>query len=110
MKLLDDFNNWRFMKFGKEQWALVKIIEEPVTIEKKPCKFYFRLFESNKGSRKVEFGCTMASIPDLAYIAVQMDTYQGRIVRWKNGRYDPDIPRYSETAEEDTVNALRGKV
>ena len=44
------------------------------------------------------------------FIAKQITTYQIKIVRWSEGRYDPDIPKYSEISEEDVANKLKGNV
>jgi hypothetical protein len=96
--------------FEKEVWALVKIIESSVIINKKSGNFYFRLYESNKGARNVEFACTLPGVGSLDYIAGQMEVYNIKIIRWKEGRYDPEIPRYNEVSEEDTMNALKGTV
>lgn len=73
---------------------------------------YVHFYESNKGNRKVKYESswnddngTMTSDK-----LVHLDFYQKVIVRWLAGRYDPEIPKYNEVAEEDTANALRGKV
>lgn len=107
------------MFFRKERWALVKTITGGKVIwaegqphEKKDGKVYVHLYESNKGNRKIESACSFPEVSQEkidAYVE-STDTYQTKLVRWLAGRYDPEIPKYSEISEEDTANALRGKV
>ena len=106
MKILTNFLKF----FKKEKWVLVKIITEVVNIDKKQQNFYFRLYESNKGNRKVDFGCTDSAVRSLRFLANQIPLYHEKIVRWEMGRYDPDIPIYDQIPEEDTVNALKGNI
>lgn len=99
----------------KEDWLLVKTITEEVARvqdQDDTGKAYFHLFESDKGNRRVEYSSTLrhASQESLIYNLKRLDIYQGKIYRWEMGRHDPDIPRYDQIPEEETVNALRGKV
>ena len=101
--------------FGpKEQWRLVKTFEEEV--ERRPLKedgtAYFHLFESSKGNRRVEYSCSLSysNKIDLVENMKRLNIYQQRIYRWEMGRHDPDIPSYSSIPEEETANALRGKI
>jgi hypothetical protein len=108
-----------FSFFKKEKWAHVKTITGGGVVwaqghphEKKDGKIYVHLFESDKGNRKIESAC---SFPEVSQEKIDdyvksTDTYQTKLVRWLSGRYDPEIPKYSEIGEEDTVSALRGKV
>lgn len=103
-----------FSFFKKEKWALVK------TLDFKGIMYggqtggviYIHLFESDKGNRRIENACSFSEVPQLATdsFVSGSELYQKRLFRWKEGRYDPTIPRYSEIGEEDTANALRGKV
>ena len=97
--------------FKKEKWALVKIIKDDFYIDKKSYIMYFNLFESNKGARKVELSMTYLRVyTDVLHIAEQMAIYHEVVKRWEAGRLDPNIPRYSQVGEEDTMNALKGSV
>jgi len=108
-----------FSFFKKEKWVLVKTIvgggltwAAGTSHAKKDGKVYLHLFESDKGNRKMEAACTFPEPTQEqidAYVKTT-ETYQTKIHRWLNGRYDPEIPKYSEIGEEDTANALRGKV
>lgn len=102
---------FNFLKkyFPKENWILVKIISIDMLIDSREETFYFRLFESNKGNRKVKFACTM-SLNYIEYVANQVPIYHEKICRWESGRLDPDIPRWDQIPEEDTVNVLKGNI
>ena len=100
-----------------EKFALVATFCEdfPLANDEKKIKyrFYYRLYESNKGNRKVEFASTspdLIGIGALDFIANQRIFYHEKIARWKQGRFDPDVPRFDQVPEEDMANALRGKV
>ena len=100
--------------FKKEDWRLVKTIEVAIhrNLSEEEGKLYYHLFESNLGNRKVEYQCTL-SFNDSSILeenAKRIDIYQEKIYRWEHGRYDPEIPRYNEIPEEETANALKGKV
>lgn len=75
---------------------------------------YMHLYESLKGKRKVRFTSTFGELSlsseELTMFSTATEIYQTRVIRWLSGRYDPEIHRYSEIQEEDTLNALRGKV
>ena len=101
--------------FGpKEQWRLVKTFEESVErrLTNEDGTAYFHLFESSKGNRRVEFRCSLShsSTSEFAENMKRLNIYQQRIYRWEMGRYDPDIPTYNSVPEEETANALRGKI
>ena len=108
-----------FSFFKKQKWAHVKTISGGgltyaigTPHEKKDGKIHIHLYESDKGNRKYEAVCSFTEVtPEKidAYIKTT-DTYNTKLVRWLAGRYDPEIPRYSQINEEDTANALRGKV
>ena len=101
--------------FGpKEEWRLVKTFEESIErrLTKEDGTGYFHLFESSKGNRRVEFQCSLShtSPISLAENMKRLDVYQKKIYRWEMGRHDPEIPSYSSVPEEETANALRGKI
>jgi len=103
-----------FSFFKREKWALVKTVTSTDISwhDEKDGKVFVHLFESDKGNRKIEATCSFVGVPQSKiddYVRSR-DRYQTHIYRWLNGRYDPEIPRYSEIGEEDTANALRGKV
>jgi len=98
--------------FWKDDWRLVKSLSIDIKFEKIPGQIYFHLFESNKGKRRMDVQCTL-SLPSYIKLekeAMNSQLYQSTIYRWLNGRYDPEIPRYSDIPEEETVNALKGKI
>ena len=90
-------------------WILVKTIK--VTTNP-PVTYHIHLFESDTGARRAEFLCDGESYninrPD-GWLK-KTDLYQLEIYRWLKGRYDPNIPRYSECPLDDTANALRGQL
>lgn len=105
--------------FKKEKWVHVKTITGAGITwavghphEKKDGKVHIHLFESDKGNRKIESACSFLEVSQekIDDYVKSTDTYQTKLVRWLAGRYDPEIPRYSEISEEDTANALRGKI
>lgn len=98
--------NW----FKREKWALVMTITHNIHINERPGTFYFHLYESNLGNRKVKFSSTVRDVSNLLYIANQLPMYHEKILRWEAGRVDPDIPRYDEIPVEETVNILSGKI
>jgi len=108
-----------FSFFKKEKWALVKTISgggiiwaEGFPHAKTDGKIYIHLYESSKGNRKIESVCSFSEVPrnKIDEYVKSTETYNRQILRWLSGRYDPEIPRYTDISEEDTVNALRGKV
>ena len=108
-----------FSIFKREKWALVKtIVGAGLTYaagtpnEMTNGKVYVHLYESSKGNRRIETACSFVGISQekIDEYVKSTDTYQTKLIRWLSGRYDPEIPRYSETDVEDTANALRGKV
>jgi len=108
-----------FSFFKKEKWTHLKTSKyDGITFahglphEKTGIVVYIHFYESNKGSRKIESKCSAFEVPQTAIDEYVMSsvTYQTRFVRWLAGRYDPEIPRYSQIGEEDTANALRGKI
>lgn len=101
-----------FSLFKKQKWALVKTISMNVTYDKEPGKVLLHLYESDKGNRKIESASTFVDITQekVDRFSKSTEFFQTKIVRWLSGRYDPEIQRYSEIGEEDTANALRGKI
>jgi len=103
-----------FSFFKKEKWAQVKTL----TIDnikwgtESGGKIFIHLFESDKGNRKMTSACSFHEAPQekIDVYIKSGEFYQTKILRWLNGRRDPEISTYSEIGEEDTANALRGKV
>ncbi len=98
----------RLFKFLKlEKWELVKSFKIPSY----RCTYFIHLFESNRGSRRIE--CNLDGddydINSLDFIK-RHDVYQLQIYRWLQGRMDPQIPRYDQISEDDTANYLKGSV
>jgi hypothetical protein len=114
---------WFTNLFRREQWRLVATVSDPdeyahYTVnrigERKDrgrFSFFYHLFESDRGNRRVEIAHTLTTASrnyDATKTAKNSEFYHTKIYRWEQGRYDPDIPRYSEVPEEDTANALKG--
>lgn len=96
----------------KQDWRLVKTLDVPVKFDGKDGQIYYHLFESNKGTRKVNIQCSfvLPSYMDLKKEAKTTTLYQTKIYRWEMGRVDPDIPRYNQVPQEETANVLKGKI
>lgn len=103
-----------FSFFKKEKWVVVKtvIMTKIKWGSETDGKVFIHLFESDKGNRKIESMCSFSDVDQskIDDYVHSTDYYQTKLFRWLNGRYDPEIPKYSETGEEDTANALRGKI
>jgi hypothetical protein len=93
-----------------ENWRLVKTVTESnATYDNKTLVVYLHLFESDRGNRRVEAASTI-TVPDLDNQIKKLAIYQSIVFPWLHGRVNPEIPRYSEIPEEETVAMLRGKV
>lgn len=108
-----------FLFLKREKWTHLKTTTfdgihyaKGQLTEKLDGKIYIHYYESNKGNRKIECACSFPEVEQakIDHFVKSSGVYQQRILRWLSGRYDPDIPRISEIGEEDTANALRGKV
>jgi hypothetical protein len=103
-----------FSFFKKEKWGLVQTITiDNINWGTTPGGHIFiHLYESDKGNRKSGIVCSFRDAPKEKVDAFVKgkELYQKKIHRWLSGRYDPQIPTYNQLAEEDTANALRGKV
>lgn len=108
-----------FSFFKKEKWSHLKTstitgvhYAEGHPHEKKDGVVYIHFYESDKGNRKIEMACSFSEVSQekINDFVKSSELYQQRITRWLNGRFDPEIPRYSQIGEEDTVNALKGKI
>jgi hypothetical protein len=95
-----------------EKWAYVKMFTVEVSQGERKGKVYIHCYESNTNKRKINALCTITDINQSITdeFVRSLDLYQERLVRWLNGRYDPEIPRYSQIGEEDTANALKGTI
>jgi len=98
--------------FKKDDWRLVKTLTDDFIMikdESKKGKMYYRLYESNKGKRKMEYQSNLkiGNIHDLAF---RLDAYLDTIYPWLEGGYNPDIPKYDEIPEMNTAAALKGKL
>ena len=75
--------------------------------------YHVHCFESSKGNRRVEYVIDGEKYDphkgDKPWI-LKTDLYQMQILRWLNGRRDPEIPTYEQIPEDDTAIFLRGKV
>jgi len=112
VNLIQSLYNRLIAYFRKEKWAYVKMFTIDVTYEREKGKIFIHLFESDKENRRIK---SLSSFPTLEQKTIDdfvasLDIYQEKIMRWENGRYDPEIPRFSDIGEEDTVNALKGSI
>jgi hypothetical protein len=102
--------------FKKEKFVEVKVLELPAKVrhgsKQTNLVIYIHLLESSSGRRKIENISGVLSVPEdmMNDYVKSSELYNKKISRWLNGRHDPEIPRYSEISEEDTANALRGKI
>lgn len=96
--------------FSFQKWALVKTIK--INHSAASYVYHIHLYESNTGKRKAEYRCdgNYYNIDRKDGWLKMHDIYQLQVYRWLAGRHDPDIPRYSQIAEDDTVNYLKGSV
>lgn len=108
-----------FPFFKKEKWAHLMTKEMTgITFaagaphEKSNISVFVHFYESDKGNRRIESACSYAEVPKSKIDEYVKSThyYQKTVLRWLNGRFDPEIPKYSEIGSDDTANALRGKV
>jgi len=88
---------------------LVKIFKED---KNTPYVYHIHLFENANGKRKAEYRVdgNPYNINRPGGYLKRTDLYQMQIYRWLQGRYDPDIPSYSNVPEDDTAVALRGHI
>lgn len=96
-----------------KKWAHVKIFTyDSIKYGKDSGKIYVHLYESNKGDRRIEWTSSFNDMlqSTLDNFVMSSTLYNERLVRWKAGRYDPGIPKFSQIGEEDTANALKGTV
>lgn len=102
---------FKWLKF--EKWAHVKtIIISDVACGDNAGRVFVHLLESNKGNRKIKYASTFPHllVEKISKYVITTEIYNLKIERWLQGRYDPEIPSYSQIGEEDTANSLRGKV
>jgi hypothetical protein len=102
-----------------EKWLLVKTFTESVESISRVTKLsvlsgtvFIHLYESNKGCRRIDYATTLPSLVDdrLKDYVYSSELYNTQIVGWLSGRRHPTIPTYNSIPEEDTVNALKGKL
>jgi len=75
-------------------------------------KIFYHLFESECGQRRTQIRTTIydANKHKIEEFATSTEFYHKKIYRWLSGRSDPDIPRYSEIDQEETMHGLRGTI
>ena len=108
--------------FKRQKWRLCKIIEAPTGLswgnmdgpdaDRKQGRILYTLFESDKGKRRCKISSTIRECPvDKAEeYAMSTKFYQTKIYRWLAGRSDPEIPRFNEIDQEETMHQLRGTI
>lgn len=96
----------------KPIWAHVKTLKIGAKFGGDEGWVFIQLFESNKGERKVDYASSFprASHYEVERYAESSDLYQTRLVRWLSGRIDPEIPKFSDIADEDLSNTLKGSI
>lgn len=94
-----------------QKWVVVKTFQIGIRYGYTDGRAFIHLHESNKGKRKLSFTASL-SIPGdkLKGMCTRSEIYNTRIYRWLSGRIDPEISTYNTVPEEDTANALRGKI
>jgi len=98
--------------FKREKWTLVKTFKIDRPTPTGNYVYHIHCYETDKGNRKVEY--VLNGEPyDIKKPNIWLPTtdfYQMQLLRWLNGRRDPEIPTYEQLGEEDTANFLKGKV
>jgi hypothetical protein len=96
--------------FKRENWGHCATFKIQHQFEYINGYIYIHLYESEIGKRKFVVGSTHQKLKDrnARKEALKSDFYHERVVRWLGGRHDMEIPKYTERAEDDTVNALKG--
>ena len=96
----------------RSNWRLVKTVELSVRYTGSNGKIYFHCYENQRNKRRIELSSTLTMYygDTLESIVSKTEMYNSRIRRWLDGRYDPDIPRYSDIPAEETANALKGTI
>lgn len=89
-----------------EHWLHVHIVEEPRKVGDENVMFYLHFYESDRGNRKVVLTSSFYSEEKAATFLGQMWAYNKKARPWLSGRYDPDIPRYSDVPAADMVVKL----
>jgi hypothetical protein len=112
---------WLSRLFGpKKCWRLVQTFKYDNGISRgregdpnyKSGDMYYYLFESDAGDRKIKVRCTIQDVdqPKLEEFAVSTDFYHEKLYRWLVGRGDPEIQRYDEVDQEETMHQLKGTI
>lgn len=102
--------------FKREQWRLVATISDPVLVPVRDSKrsgvFIYHLFESSKRSRKVKIVFTDYEIEQdkVEKFARASAFYNAEIYPWLVGRNFPNISKYDDIPEEETVLFLKGAI
>lgn len=114
--------SWKdfFRRKPKEEWRLVKevkpmgVVRESILMphNDEKGKVFIYLYESSYGNRTVQARCTLSSLKDedLNDFVKGTEVYLRRIYRWLMGRGDPEIPRYDEIEQEETLHYLKGTI
>lgn len=93
---------YRLFRITPREWRLVKthtvgIVRGDTKKDREEGKFYYHLYESNKGERRVEYGVTWEMSPErIRAMAVRWDDYHEVVVPWLGGRYVPGIPSFND--------------
>lgn len=98
--------------FKKKKWAYVKMISIQCHHKSKQGEVFIHLYESNFGNRRMEIGSTFSSIliGDIRRFVESDSIYHSKILRWLEGRPDPEIPTFNTVGEDDLANALKGTI
>lgn len=103
----------RLFRTTPTEWRLVHthtvvVAIKPFASKEVKSKFYFHFSESNKGSRRVEYGCTHQEVTGdrLEQIARQIEAYHDIVTPWLSGRYVPEIPSYGDVVLMDVQKKL----
>lgn len=109
-----------FKKKPKEEWRIVKECT-PISISfgnqltphtKQDGEIYIYLYESNLGNRTLQARSTIseATQEQIDRCVKASEVYMRRIYRWLMGRADPEIMRFDEVEQEETVHYLQGTI
>jgi len=103
--------NWFKRMFTKPKWAMVKQFHTSVQYESASVTVVYGLYESDRADRRIEVMTSRKLYNVYDGWEYNTDVYLTSIYHWHKGnRKDPNIPTYSQLAEEDVANALKGEI
>lgn len=102
---------WLLNFFASRKPVLVKVLTANVLGDMhKEGTLYYYLYENRYGKRSYEYKCTLDVRSQALYeYSMRNKQYTETIYPWLKGRNNPEIPKFSDIPENDTMNYLSGK-